>query len=64
MFRCLDCGEIFEETDEIRTTYEAYYGVASDFHHHTPMMLEVCPNCHSDNIEDFFEEDDEDEVSV
>lgn len=63
MFRCNDCGEYFEEADEIRTSYEAYYGVASDFPDRHPMTLEVCPNCHSDDIEEADEEEeDEDEI--
>lgn len=61
MFRCNNCGEIFEEADEIRTSYEAYYGVGTYFPDRTPLFLQVCPKCHSDDIEDFMEEEDEEE---
>lgn len=62
MYRCLNCGEEFYEPDGIRTTYEAYYGVASDFPNHTSMTLEVCPSCKSDDIDevdDVYEEEEE-----
>lgn len=62
MFRCLDCGEVFDEADELYTTYESYYGVASDFPDRTPLTLEVCPRCESDQIDeidDFYEEEEE-----
>lgn len=61
MFRCLNCGEEFNEPDELRTTYEAYYGVASDFPDRHPMVLGVCPNCHSDDIDEVDEIYEEDE---
>lgn len=62
MYRCLDCGEVFDEADEMYTTYEAYYGVASDFPDRTPLTLEVCPRCKSDEIDevdDVYEDEEE-----
>lgn len=64
MYRCLNCGEEFYEPDGIRTTYEAYYGVASDFPDSHPMTLEVCPRCKSDDIDevdDVYEDEEEEE---
>lgn len=66
MYRCLNCGEVFEEADEMNTTYESYYGVSSDFPDRTPLTLEVCPSCESDQIDeidemDEFLEDEEEE---
>lgn len=64
MFRCLNCGEVFDEADEMYTTYEAYYGVASDFPDRTSLTLEVCPRCESDDIDevdDVYEEEEEEE---
>ena len=64
MFKCNDCLEEFEE-DEIRiieTSYEAYYGVSTLFHNKTPLTLEVCPYCESEDIEELEDiEDEEDE---
>lgn len=64
MYRCCNCGEDFYEPDEIRTTCEAYYGVASDFPNHTSMTLEVCPLCKSEDIydlDDVYEDEEEEE---
>lgn len=51
MYKCRDCKKEFEEPNIKKTTYELYYGVASEFPNHTPLELEVCPFCGSDNIE-------------
>lgn len=50
MFICNDCGCMFEEPDTRRTTYEAYYGVYSEFGSHTPFYLDICPCCGSDEF--------------
>lgn len=62
MYRCLNCRYEFDEPDEIHTSYEAYYGVASDFGSRTSLTLEVCPRCESDDIDevdDVYEEEEE-----
>ena len=64
MYRCLNCRCEFDEPDEIYTSYEAYYGVASDFGSRTSLTLEVCPRCESDDIDevdDVYEEEEEEE---
>lgn len=58
MYRCLDCGEVFDEADEMHTSYEAYYGVSSDFPDRTLLTLKVCPMCESDQIDEIDEMDD------
>ena len=64
MFYCNNCRCKFDEPEEEHTTYERYYGVSSLFSGSTPMTLEVCPECGSDEIEEIeeiYEEDDEEE---
>lgn len=51
MFKCLDCKTVFEECGVRHTTYENYYGVSSDFPSSTALVLSVCPNCGSEDIE-------------
>lgn len=61
MFECIDCKARFEE-DEIEvleTSYEAFYGVASQFGSRTPLTLNLCPVCGSDEIEEIEEGEDE-----
>lgn len=62
MYRCLNCRCEFDEPDVIHTSYEVYYGVASDFGSRTSLTLEVCPRCESDDIDevdDIYEEEEE-----
>lgn len=49
-YKCEYCGVEFIEPKKIRTTKEAYCGVASLFNYGTPMILEVCPLCESEDI--------------
>ncbi len=62
-YKCCNCGTVFYESEAERmlTSYEAEYGVASEFTGHTPLVLIACPECRSDDIEEFEEEEDEDE---
>lgn len=53
MYRCLDCGEIFREPDVRRYTEnldreQGWWTCCTS----------VCPNCGSDAIEDYDEEED------
>lgn len=57
MWRCYNCGEDFSDPSTEHTTYERYYGVSGEFGNHTPISLEVCPYCGSDEIEEM--DDDE-----
>ena len=61
MFYCNNCRQKFEEPEEEHTPYERYYGVSGMFPNSTPMTLEVCPCCGSDDIEDVGDEDEEED---
>lgn len=68
IYRCDDCGEIFDEDEAEVEDYdiEAENGVGWMFtDHHIGSML-VCPECRSSDISEYFEEeeeeDDEDET--
>lgn len=64
MFECIDCKARFEEDeiDVVETSYEAFYGVTSQFGSRTPLTLNLCPMCGSDEIEEIEEEgENEDE---
>ena len=60
LYKCLNCGAIFEKPHIKKTSYEAYYGVWGMFPNRTPLTLEVCPCCYDEEIEEY-NEDDEDE---
>lgn len=49
MYKCNDCGEWFDEPRRKETTYENYYGVASQFAYGTPLELHTCPFCGCDS---------------
>ena len=60
---CNDCGEIFDENDAEISTYdiEDDLGVGWMFDdHHTATCL-VCPECRSEDIEEYIEEEKEEE---
>ena len=59
MYRCNECLELFEYPNTHNTTYESYYGVADQFPNSTPLTLELCPNCGSENIEEVEETEEE-----
>lgn len=63
MYQCNNCQRTFEEPEIENTTYENFYGVSNNFQNSTPMELEVCPICGSDDIssvsEDYEEESEE-----
>ena len=63
MYRCGDCGSIFDEPDirEERGCYEDDCGVFSMFESHNYYFreIEVCPDCGSEFIFSYCEEEDE-----
>lgn len=61
MYRCNKCQFEFEEPETERTSYEAYYGVASQFDNSTPLTLYKCPMCHEENDYEYFNEEEENE---
>lgn len=52
MYKCDNCSERFDEPETEYTTYESYFGVSSLFPNSTPMTLQVCPYCGSEDIDE------------
>lgn len=57
MWHCDNCNEDFYEPTIKNTTYERFYGVSEEFGYSTPMSIEVCPYCGSDEINEEEEEE-------
>ena len=64
MYRCWNCGWKFEEPEHETISHEDYCGVGSMFprasHHYFP--LHTCPSCGSEEIEEYSDEEDEDDI--
>lgn len=60
-YRCNNCGCVFDEPFVIRTTYEAYNGVAGFFSDSTPFSYEACPNCRDEDFDEIEDEEDDEE---
>lgn len=58
IYKCNNCGCIFDEPIEIRTTHEAYNGVLGLFPNSHILMYSACPNCHDDDFEEIEDEDE------
>jgi hypothetical protein len=62
MYKCKCCGKKFESPKVEKTTYESYYGVSSMFSYGSPLVIEMCPKCESEDFVEYYEEEeDEDE---
>ena len=59
MYHCFNCNEDFYEPGKVHTTYERFYGGCEDWGSVTPMTIDVCPYCGSDEFEE--EDDDKEE---
>lgn len=61
MYKCFNCGARFDEPEHETLSKEDYYGVGDMFprgsHHY--FTLTTCPNCGSEDIEEYCEEDDD-----
>ena len=58
---CADCGAIFDKNEARyeEVCMEDYYGVGNlfpDRHYNTFM---ICPECGSEDVDDYYEEDEE-----
>lgn len=65
MYKCPECGEIFEEPNYMEVCWEDYYGVGSMFPNRTYGTITQCPCCgEAINTDDdiYYEEEDEDEL--
>lgn len=63
MYRCGNCGCEFEEWDAavIHDTFENYNGVGSMFPNSNEFTYHACPQCGSDDLEEFDEEEEEED---
>ena len=66
MMRCAECEAIFEDGDIVYETvcWEDYYGVSSMFESKHYGSVATCPHCGSEEIEDYWEDDEDDEEEV
>lgn len=56
MYRCNECGELFETPRIYETTYEMFYGISDDIPSSTYLRLEICPHCGEEDFEEMEEE--------
>ena len=56
MYRCKNCGCRFDEPKELKSTWEAYYGISGMFDYSTPRIAYVCPECNDDEIEEEYDD--------
>lgn len=63
MMICADCGEIFEDDEVVVASvcWEDYYGVGGSFQNKNYGSMATCPYCGSDELEDYYEEDEDEE---
>lgn len=60
MYKCLNCGELFEDAEEKTICLEDYYGVCDLFRGRHYRKILICPCCGDETIE-YAEEEGEDE---
>lgn len=63
MYRCPECGEVFEEPVYVEGYWENYCGVASMFGDRHTVVFADCPCCGGaiDTEEDTYDEEEDDE---
>ena len=59
MCRCDNCGARFEEQDYVRVCWEDYFGVSSMFSNYNYGTIAECPNCGSEDIDEYDDEEEE-----
>lgn len=59
MYKCEDCGSVFDEPEHVPYCKEDYNGVADMFGRQTWGTYEACPYCGSEEINSYCEEDDD-----
>lgn len=57
MYICEECGCVFDDPLRVNTTYESFYGVSDSFDSSTPMELNLCPNCRSEEYKEVEEDE-------
>lgn len=55
MYKCLNCGEIFEDTETETVNAADYYGVDRNGHEGY-LTIEKCPYCGAEEIEEIDDE--------
>ena len=58
IYKCQNCGQTFQEPEEVQTTYESYYGVMDLFPNYHLMTYYCCPYCHEEDFEEMEETDE------
>ena len=61
MWRCLDCDAEFKNPAEKRYCVDEYNGTQSLFGNWQYAYCNACPECGSDQLEEFYESEDEEE---
>lgn len=56
--RCERCGAVFDEPESREFCYEDYYGVSSMFPNRNYGHYDVCPECGSEDIDNYYEEEE------
>ena len=59
MYKCPECGAVFDEPEYIEICEEAEAGVASLFPNHHWTTVAVCPDCGDYGIEEFYEDEED-----
>ena len=59
MYKCNECRKKFENPNYKRTTHEDEYGVGDLFSNKHYVVIETCPYCGSDDIDEFYDEEEE-----
>lgn len=52
MYYCENCKNEFEEPSKEKTTFESYYGIGNLFNSQQDFILEKCPHCGNEEIEE------------
>ena len=59
MYRCSDCGALFDAPEIVRYNKDYYNGVSDLFGNWQYGYYDACPECGSEEINSYWEEDDE-----
>ena len=60
MYKCMNCGRIFEKPDYEQICMEDLYGVGGMFPNRTYKTIAYCGHCGSSEIDYYYEEDEDD----
>ena len=60
MWRCEDCGSLFDEPESVRYNIDEYNGVSDLFGDSRYGYYDACPYCGSEEITSYWEEEIDD----